>query len=46
MGGECGTEGEKRNSYGILIGKPEAKKPPGKQIRRWVDNIKMDFRKM
>jgi hypothetical protein len=23
MGGACGTHGEKRNVYGILVGKPE-----------------------
>jgi hypothetical protein len=29
----------KRNAYGILVGKPEGKRP-----LRWVDNIKMDLR--
>jgi hypothetical protein len=27
--------------YRILVGKPEGKTPPGRQIHRWVDNIKM-----
>jgi hypothetical protein len=31
--------GEKRNSYRILIGKPEEKRPLGRPKRRWVDNI-------
>jgi hypothetical protein len=36
--------GEKRNSYRILVGKPEGKRPVGRPRRRWVDNIKMDLR--
>jgi hypothetical protein len=36
--------GEKRNEYMILVGKTEGKRPLGKPRRRWVDNIKMDFR--
>jgi hypothetical protein len=31
--------GEKRNTYRLLVGKPEGKRPR----RRWVDNIKMDL---
>jgi hypothetical protein len=34
--------GEKRNTYRILVGKPEGKKPLGRPRRRWVDNIKID----
>jgi hypothetical protein len=33
---------EKRNAYRILVGKPEGKRPR----HRWVDNIKMDVRKI
>jgi hypothetical protein len=44
MGRACSTNGEKRNSYRILVGKPEGKRPLGRPIRRWVDNIKMDHR--
>jgi hypothetical protein len=36
--------GETRNAYRILVGKPEEKRSLGRPIRRWVDNIKMDFR--
>jgi hypothetical protein len=36
--------GEKRRAYRILVGKPEGKKPLGRQRRRWVGNIKMDLR--
>jgi hypothetical protein len=34
---------EKRKAYELLVGKPEAKKPLGKQRCRWVDNIKVDI---
>jgi hypothetical protein len=37
----CGTNGAKRNAYRILVGKPEGRRPLGRPIRRWVDNIKM-----
>jgi hypothetical protein len=33
---------EKWNTYRILVGKPEGKRPLRKPKRRWVDNIKMD----
>jgi hypothetical protein len=38
--------GEKRNAYRILGVKPEGKRPLGSLRRRWVDNIKMDLRKI
>jgi hypothetical protein len=44
MGRACGTNGETRNSYRILVGKPEGKSPLGKPRSRWVDNIKIDLR--
>ena len=31
---------------GILVGKPEGKKPLGRPRRRWEDNIKMDLQEM
>jgi hypothetical protein len=34
--------GEKRNVYGLLVGKPEGKRPLGRLRRRWMDNIKTD----
>jgi hypothetical protein len=36
--------GEKRNAYRIFVGKPEGKKPLGRQRSGWTDNIKMDRR--
>jgi hypothetical protein len=38
----CSTNGEK-NNYRVLAGKPEGKRPVGRQRRRWVDNIKIDL---
>jgi hypothetical protein len=42
----CSTNGEKRNAYRVFVGKPEEKRPLGIPRRRWVDNIKIDFREM
>jgi CRISPR/Cas system-associated exonuclease Cas4 (RecB family) len=38
--------GEKRNAYRILVGTPEGKRPLERPRRRWVDNIKMNLRKI
>jgi hypothetical protein len=38
--------GEMRNSYNILVGKPEGKRPFGRPKRRWEDNIGMNFREI
>jgi hypothetical protein len=46
VGGACSTNGERRNAYRILVGKPEGKRPLGRPRRRWVDNIKMDLREI
>ena len=29
--------------YGVLLGKPEGKRPLGRPRRRWEDNIMMDL---
>jgi hypothetical protein len=42
--GHVAGKGEMRNAYGILVGKPEGKRPQGRPRRRWVDNIRMDLR--
>jgi hypothetical protein len=36
----------KRNTYRILVGKPEGNRPLGRSRRRWVDNIKVDLREI
>jgi hypothetical protein len=38
--------GEDRGVQRVLVGKPEGKKPLGKQRRRWEDNIKMDLQEV
>jgi hypothetical protein len=43
MGGAYNTNGEKRNAYRLLVGKPEGRRPLGIPRRRWVNNIKMDL---
>jgi hypothetical protein len=44
--GACIRNGEKRNGYRILTGKPEGKSTLGRPRRMWVDNIRMDFREI
>jgi hypothetical protein len=46
MGRACSTNGEKRNAYRILVGKPEGKRPLGRSRRRWEDNIIIDLREI
>jgi hypothetical protein len=41
--GHVARMGEKRNSYKILVGKPEGKRPLERLGHRWEDNIKMDL---
>jgi hypothetical protein len=43
LAGHVARMGEKRNAYRLLVGKPEARRPLGRPIRRWLDNIRMDF---
>ena len=37
---------EVRGAYGVLVGKPEGKRPLGRPRRRWVDNIRMDLQEV
>jgi hypothetical protein len=32
--------------YGVLVGKPEGKRPLGRPRRRWKDGIKVDLREI
>jgi hypothetical protein len=34
--------GERRNAYGVFVGKPERKRSVRRIMHRWDDNIKMD----
>jgi hypothetical protein len=44
MDWKCSTHGEKRNAYGVLVGKPEGKKPLGRPRHRWEDNTESVLR--
>ena len=46
MGGACSTYGREEIVYGILVGKPEEKRPLGRPRHRWEDNIKMDLQEV
>jgi hypothetical protein len=35
--------GEKRNEYGLFVGKPEGNRLLGRPKLRWIHNIRMDF---
>jgi hypothetical protein len=37
--------GERRGVYRVLVGKPEGKRPFGRNRRRREDNIKMDIQR-
>jgi hypothetical protein len=41
--GHMARMGEKRNVYGLLVGKPEVKRPLWRPRHGWIDNIKMDL---
>jgi hypothetical protein len=38
--------GERRVVYGVLVGKPEGRRPIGRSRSRWGDNIKMDVQEV
>jgi len=46
MGGACGTNGVRRGSCRVLVGKPEGKRPFGRPGHRWGDNMKMDLQEV
>jgi hypothetical protein len=46
VGWTCGTRGEGKGVYRVLVGRPEGKRPLGRPRRRWEDNIKMDLREI
>jgi hypothetical protein len=41
--GTRSTKGERMNACRLLLGKPEGRRPPGRQRRRWLDNIRIDL---
>jgi hypothetical protein len=46
LAGHVARVGEKRNTYRLLVGEPEGKRPLGRPRSRWVDNIRMDLGKV
>ena len=46
MGGACSAYRERRGVYRVLVGKPEGKRPLGRSMRRWEDNIRMDIKEV
>jgi hypothetical protein len=46
VGRACSTNWKKRNTYRILVGKPEGKRPLGRPRRKGVNNIEMDPREI
>jgi hypothetical protein len=46
MGRTCGAYGEDIGVYRVLVGKPEGKRPLGRPIRRWEDNIKINLQEV
>ena len=38
--------GERRGVYGVLVGKPEGKRPLGRPSCRWEDNIKIGLQEV
>jgi hypothetical protein len=41
-----GEKKKKKNTYKILVGKLQGKRPLGSPSCTWVDNIKMDLREI
>jgi hypothetical protein len=46
VGGTCGTHGEGRGVYMVLVGRPEGKRPLGRPKHRCKGNIKMGVREI
>jgi hypothetical protein len=42
--GHVACMGEVIGAYNILVGKPKGRRPLGRPMHRWEDNIKMDLR--
>jgi hypothetical protein len=45
MSGHVARREDRINSYRILLGKPECKRPLGRPTSRWEETIKMDLQK-
>ena len=43
--GHVARMGDRRGAYMVMVGRPDGKRPLGRPIHRWEDNIKMDLQK-
>jgi hypothetical protein len=43
MAGHIAHIDERRDAYGVLVGKPGGRRPVGRYRHRWEDSIKMDL---
>jgi hypothetical protein len=43
LGGHVACMGERRNVYRLLVGELERKRPLGRTIHKWMDNINVDL---
>jgi hypothetical protein len=46
MGGACSADGEERDVYRVLVGKPEGKRPLGRPKIRWKNIIRMELQEV
>jgi len=46
MGGECGSMGDRRRVYRVLVGIPEGRRPLARHGLGWEDNIKVDLQEV
>ena len=44
--GQVERIGTRRGVYRVLVGRPDGKKPLGRTMRRWEDNIKMGLQEV
>ena len=44
--GHVARMGEERETYRVLLGKPEGKRPLGRPRRRWMDNVRLDLQEV
>ena len=46
MSRACSTYGGEERCTQVFVGKPEGKRPLGRPMNRWEDNIKMDIQEV
>ena len=44
--GHVAHMGKRRGAYRILVGRPEGRRPLGRPMHRWWDDIKMDLQQV